>query len=77
MQQGRNLMIERRSHPVVPGRSDIERKYFTELRCQEIDIQKKLKENFPVVNGKIDFSEYQKNMQMLREVRAGMASIAM
>lgn len=47
----------------------------TALRYEEIDIQERLKEEPKVIDGKLDFTEYQKLMQELREVRAKMASL--
>jgi hypothetical protein len=50
-------------------------KRFIELIYQELDIQDQLKKDIPVNKDGLDFSEYDKLMHQLRQVRAEMASL--
>jgi hypothetical protein len=52
-----------------------DRERFIELSYQELDIQAQLKKDIPVNKDGLDFSEYDKLMNQLRQVRAEMASL--
>lgn len=68
-------MNDRRKNTQVLSVRDEARQQMRELRSQEADIQKKLHEAKQVVDGQIDYSEYDNLMEDLREVRAEMASL--
>lgn len=69
-------MIERRKNTQVLSAQDEARQQMRELRNQERDIEIQLRRDKPVVDGQIDYSEYDQLMAELREVRAEMASLA-
>lgn len=69
-------MIERRRNTQVLSAQDEARQQMRELRSQERDIESQLRKDKPVVDGQIDYSEYDQLMEDLREVRAEMASLS-
>lgn len=69
-------MIERRRNTQVLSAQDEARQQMRELRIQERDIESQLRKDKPVVDGEIDYSEYDQLMAELREVRAEMVSLA-
>ncbi len=70
------MMIERRKNTQVLSAQDEARQQMRELRSQERDIEIQLRRDKPVVDGEIDYSEYDKLMAELRDVRAEMVSLA-
>ena len=69
-------MIERRKKIQVLSPKDEARQQMRDLRIHEKDIESQLRKDKPVVDGQIDYSEYDQLMADLREVRAEMASLA-
>jgi len=57
----------------LPEYTEAEKKFHA-LQCRALDIQDELKRDIPVVNGELDFSEYDELHARLREVNAEMAS---
>ena len=71
-------MNERRKNPPVPVQpteKDLARARYIELRNQEWNLNAIVAEPKPVVDGQLDFNQYDTAMKTLRVVRAEMASL--
>jgi len=70
------MTTERRKQTQPVTEQDIQRQQLRELRSQEREIEQKLQSNKPLVNGQIDYSQYDNLMDALRQVRAAMTVLA-
>lgn len=69
-------MNERRRTVTAPQKEDLNRKRLLELRSEEKQLEAVVQSNKPLVDGAIDYSQYDAAMNSLRVVRAEMAVLA-